>query len=82
MRIFITVAAAAAALTLASSNGSAGFCANPASNFSAYYYQSPGGVGRAHRARASGRVAYRAHAVRYDRCGGWRAWRGDYCAHD
>ena len=82
MRILITVAAVAAGLTLAGGNAPAGFCANPASNFSAYYYQSPGGVGRAHRVRMSGRVAYGAHAGRYDRCGGWRAWRGDYCAHD
>ena len=81
MRTLILLAAVAVGLTLAG-NASAGFCANPASNFSAYYYQSPGGVGRAHRVRTSGRVAYRAHAVRYDRCGGWRAWRGDYCPHD
>jgi hypothetical protein len=46
MRTLIVVATAAVALTLASGSTSAGFCANPASNFSAYYYQSPGGVGR------------------------------------
>ena len=54
MRILMTVAAVVAGMTLAG-QAPAGFCASPASNFTAYYYQSPGGIGRAHRVRASGR---------------------------
>ncbi len=81
MRTPIAVAAAVAGLMLAS-QASAGFCANPASNFSAYYYQSPGGVGRARSVRTSGRAAHRARVVRYDRsCAAWLP-RGGHCGRD
>jgi hypothetical protein len=53
----------------------------PAGSFSAYYYQSPGGVGRAKSAAAVvAPLATNVSTVPYPRsCGAGRVWRGDRC---
>jgi hypothetical protein len=76
--------AAAAALVGVSAGGEAALahyhCAGPASNFSAYDYQSPGGMRGAGRAKARAPGAADTEAVPYPRsCGKGRVWRDGRC---
>jgi hypothetical protein len=81
MRRSVLLAAAAALAGSAACVGSASArYAGPAGSFSAYYYQSPGGVGRAKSASAVAPVAANLGTVPYPRsCGAGRVWRGDRC---
>jgi hypothetical protein len=78
----ILIAAATALGSMAGGGfASAHYCPGPAANFSAYYYQSPGGIRRA-RGYAHADAA-NAKAVPYPQsCGKGRVWRGDRCVRE
>jgi len=78
----IIIVAGAAGLTLIACAGGAyaRYCAGPASNFSAYYYQSPGGVPPARSVRTSTGSGAGAAAVPHAQsCGTGRVWKDDRC---
>ena len=83
------IASAPAALGLAlalTTGGTVAFAYvsdSPASNFSAYYYQSPGGLPRA-RSPSSSAGAADTKAPRYHRqsCGSGRVWKDDRCVRE
>jgi hypothetical protein len=80
----IVVAAAAAGLVLVADGAVAcdQYCGNPASNFSAYYYQSPGGLPRARSPSPSPDDANGRAASYRQSCGSGRVWKDDRCVRE
>jgi hypothetical protein len=59
------------------------YCAGPASNFSAYYYQSPGGVAPAARSGSVSTRGSNSDALPYGQsCGSGRVWKNDRCVRE
>ena len=64
MRTIIVATLAMCSFMAAGNTVSAHYCPYPACNFSAYYYQSPGGIGRADYRRTAAKRVHRCHASR------------------
>jgi hypothetical protein len=83
MRTLIMAATAAFGLTASCGLAAGHYSDSPASNFSAYYYQSPGGVPSARSVRTFRGSGDGAGAVPYDQsCGKGRVWKGDRCVRE
>jgi hypothetical protein len=82
-RVPIAMAAALVGVTASSDAVSARhYCAGPAGNFSAYDYQSPGGIRGTQRAIARAPAANTRTVPYPQSCGTGRVWKGGHCVRE